>query len=192
MNGAIRWRIVSLQAVMVMVLAAVGGFLLYESNFAKTFVTDELTAQNISFPTADQVKLGGALDPTVYKPEIVAQAGNKVDTGDRARIYANDYIAVHMKSAAAGLTYSQISGLARSQPKNTVLQGQLDTIFKGDMLRGTLLNSYGWWTVGSYAGYAAYGLFAAAAIVLAALVFELYIAASRKPEYIQVAQKKAA
>ena len=59
------------------------------------------------------------------------------------------------------------------------------------MLRGTLLNSWGWWTVGVYTAYAAVGLTLAALVALGAVVFELFIA-GRKPETIKVAQKVAA
>jgi hypothetical protein len=41
------------------------------------------------------------------------------------------------------------------------LSGKVDTLFKGETLRGMLLNAYGWWTVGSitmWVGYGAVGL----------------------------------
>jgi hypothetical protein len=59
------------------------------------------------------------------------------------------------------------------------------------MLRGTLLNSWGWWTVGVYTTYAAAGLMIAAFALLGAVVFELLIA-GRKPKAITVVQKIAA
>ena len=192
MNGAIRWRIVSLQAVLVLVLAFCSGFLFYESNFVTKMVKDELVAQQIYFPPASQVKLGGALDPTEFPTEITSLAGQQVDNGDKAKIYANDFIGKHLEGVASGLTYSQVSSLAMAHPTNAVLQGQVATLFKGEMLRASLLNSYGWWTVGVYAGFAAWGLAIAAFAVFAALVFEIFVAAGRKPETIKVAQRLAA
>jgi hypothetical protein len=53
------------------------------------------------------------------------------------------------------------------------------------MLRATLLNSWGWWTLGLYTTYAGIGLLVAALGVMGALVFELFIAV-RKPEPIKV------
>jgi len=191
MNGAIRWRIITLQAILVLVLGFASGFLFYESNFVTNMVHDELVAQKIYFPPASQIKLGGALDPTELPAEIRNVAGQQVDNGDKARIYANDFINKHLQGVAAGLTYSQASSVAQAQPNNAVIQNQVATLFKGEMLRATLLNSYGWWTVGVYAGYAAIGLAVAALAVLGALVFELIIA-GRKPEAIKVAQKLAA
>ena len=58
MNKAIRWRIVSLQAMLVIILAGASGFLFYEGNFVTNMVKDELTAQQVFFPTADQIKAG--------------------------------------------------------------------------------------------------------------------------------------
>ena len=54
-----------------------------------------------------------------------------------------------------------------------------------------LLNSYGWWTIGTYTIYAGIGLMIAALGVLGAIVFELFVAA-RKPEMLRVAKKVAA
>ena len=191
MNAAIRWRIVTLQVILVMVLGFCSGFLFYESNFVQNMVKDELVAQKISFPPASQIKLGGALDPTVYPAEIRDLAGQPVDNGDKAKIYANDFIGHHLEGVAAGLTYSQASALSQAQPTNAVVTAQVATLFKGEMLRATLLNSYGWWTVGVYAGYAAIGLLIAALAAFGALLFELFVA-GRKPETIKVAQKLAA
>jgi len=38
-----------------------------------------------------------------------------------------------------------------------------------------LLNSYGWWTIGSYALYAAIGLAVAALVVLGAFALEIFL-----------------
>ena len=58
MNSAIRWRIISLQAMLVVILAAASGFLFYEGNFVTGMVHDELVAQQIYFPGTDQIKAG--------------------------------------------------------------------------------------------------------------------------------------
>ena len=86
MNAAIRWRIVTLQAVMVVVLAAAGGFALYEGTFVTGMIHDELVSQQISFPGTDQIKAGGALDPAKFSAEIRNYAGQPVDNGDKARV----------------------------------------------------------------------------------------------------------
>ncbi|HET7419557.1 MAG TPA: hypothetical protein VFL27_04180, partial [Candidatus Dormibacteraeota bacterium] len=79
---------------------------------------------------------------------------------------------------------------ATLQSQITQLNAQRDTLFKGETLRASLLNAYGWWTVGTYTTFAAYGLFLVALVVLGAMVFELVVAA-RRPEKIKVMQKTA-
>ncbi len=187
MNAAIRWRILTLQAVMVVVLAAAGGFAIFEGNFVTGMIRDELVAQQIYFPGTDQVKAGGALDPAVFPAEIGTYAGQQVDNGDKARVYANDFIAIHLKSVAGGMTYSQASAAARANPSDATLPGKVDTLFEGETLRASLLNAYGWYTVGTYTIYAGFGLMLAALVVLSALVFELFVA-GRRLEKVRIAE----
>jgi hypothetical protein len=206
MDKSMRWRIVSLQAMLVIILASASGFLFYEGNFVTNMVNDQLVAQKIFFPGTDQIKAGGSLDPAKFSAEIRSYAGQQVDNGDKARVYGNDYIGVHLAGIAGGMTYSEVSAAASkankdlattptTDPNYTTLQtqaatlaGQKTTLFQGEMLRGTLLNSWGWWMVGNYTIYAALGLMVAALGVLGALVFELQVAA-RKIETVKVAQK---
>ena len=209
MNKAIRWRIVSLQAMLVVILAASSGFLFFQGNFVTGMVHDQLVAQKIFFPGTDQIKAGGALDPAEFPAEIRQYAGQQVDNGDKARVYAQDFIGKHLQGVASGQTYSQVSSAqsaaakqlaatATTDPNYATLQaqvatlsGQKTTLFQGEMLRGTLLNSWGWSTLGTYTIYAAVGLMIAALGVLGALVFEFFIA-GRKPETLKVAQNRAA
>jgi hypothetical protein len=190
MNKAIWWRIITLQTMLVVILAAASGFLFYEGNFVTNMVHDQLVAQKISFPPASQITAGGALDPAKFSAEIRNYAGQPVDNGDKARVYANDFINVHLQSVANGQTYAQVSTLAQADPTNTVLAGEVATLFKGETLRSMLLNAYGWGTLGTYTTYAGIGLLIAALGVLGALAFELFVA-GRKPQSIKVAQKIA-
>lgn len=209
MNKAIRWRIISLQAVMVLVLAGASLFALGMGSFTTSQIRDELTAQQVYFPGADQIKAGGALDPAKFSQEIRDQAGNQVTDGNQARIYANDFLAVHLQATANGLTYAtvgtkisqlkaQLATTPNTDPAYADLQTQIttltaarETLFKGEALRSMLLNAYGWWTIGVYTTYAAFALMIVALGVLGALVFEFFVAA-RRPEKIKVAQKIAA
>ena len=208
MNKAIRWRIISLQAMLVVILATASGFLFFQGSFVTGMVHDQLVAQQIFFPGTDQIKPGGSLDPAKFSAEIRSYAGQQVDTGDKARVYANDYIGVHLAGIAGGQTYSQVSSAnsklnaqiaatpvtdpnyAALQTQQATLAGQKASLFQGEMLRGTLLNSWGWSTLGGYTTLAGVGLMIAALGVLGALVFELQVA-SRKQETFKVAQKIA-
>jgi hypothetical protein len=199
----------TLQAVLVVVLAAVGGFAFAMGTFTTTQIHDELTAQQIYFPGQDQIKAGGALDPAEFPQEIRDQAGQQVTDGNQARIYANDFIGKHLETTAKGQTYAtlgpKISALnaqlaqtpkdspayADLQKQIATLNAQRDTLFKGETLRSSLLNAYGWWTIGTYTTFAGIGLMLAALVVLGALAFEVFVAA-RKPERVRVAQPVAA
>jgi len=193
----------------VVVLAAASGFAFFEGSFVTSMIHDELVSQQIFFPGTDQIKAGGALDPAEFPAEIRDYAGTQVDTGDKARVYANDFINKHLQGVAKGQTYAQVSGAAsaanaklsamsKDDPNYAAqaatvatLNGQKATLFNGETLRGNLLNAYGWYTFGTMTIYAGIGLMIAALVVLGALVFELFIA-GRKPETIKVAQKLAA
>src|ERR1700694_465406 len=43
-NKSIRWRIITLQSILVLVLAGAAGFLIFEGNFATNMIQDQLTA----------------------------------------------------------------------------------------------------------------------------------------------------
>ncbi len=209
MNKAIRWRIVTLQSILVLVLAGASGFLFYEGNFVTGMIHDQLVSQSIYFPGTDQIKTGGALDPTEFPSEIRQYAGQQVDNGDKARVYANDFIGKHLQGVAKGQTYSQVSSAAialnaqiaatpKTDPNYATMQAQLATLnaqkatlFQGETLRSMLLNAYGWDTIGTYTIYASLGLLLATLAVLGALVFELFIPVRRR-ETIKVVKKAAA
>ncbi len=194
---------------MVVVLAGAAGFAIAMGTFTTGQIHDELTAQGIYFPDADQIKAGGALDTKEFPQEIRDQAGNQVADGNQARIYANDFLGKHLENVAGGLTYATIgpkltaanaalAAASKDDPNYATLQanvatltGQRSTLFQGETLRSMLLNAYGWWTVGTYTTYAGFALVIVALTVLGALVFELFVA-DRKPENFKVAQKIAA
>ena len=209
MNSSIRWRIVTLQSIMVVVLAAASGFAFYEGSFVTSMIHDQLVAQQISFPGTDQVKAGGALDPKEFPSEITQYAGQQVDNGDKARVYANDFIGKHLQGVAGGQTYAQVSATGQAlnaqlattskddpnyatlQAQLTKVNGQKATLFQGESLRAMLLNAYGWYTFGTYATFGGIFLMLATLVALGALVFELFIA-GRKPQTFKIAQKIAA
>ena len=181
MTKELRWRIVSLQVLMVLVLGLCAGFAFWGSGFVNGMVHDQLVAQKISFPAASEIKAGGALDPATFPKEIRDYAGQPVDNGDKARVYANDFIGIHLDKVANGQTFSQVSAAAQADPKNTALANQANTLFKGETLRGLLLYAWGWSQVGLYALYAAIVLTVATIAVLASLAFELLAAARPAP-----------
>ena len=196
MNTAIRWRIITLQVVMVVVLAFASGFALFQGAFVTGMVHDQLAAQSIYFPPQSAVVAGGALDPAEFS-DISQYAGQQVDNGVKAKAYGNGFIGRHLQKVANGYTYATIGQLSapinaelantpKTDPNYAVLQGKLatisaqrDTLFKGEMLRATLLNAWGWDTMGIYVTYAGFFLMIAALVVLGALSYELLFVARR-------------
>ena len=92
--------------------------------------------------------------------------GQQLTTGAQAEVYADHFIANHLKAIGGGKTYAQLSAEAIAQPKNTVLAAQVATVFKGETLRGLLLNAYAFGTMGMIAGIAAIAAFIAGAVML--------------------------
>jgi hypothetical protein len=204
MTPELRWRIISLQVLLVLVFAFAAGFLFWAGNFSHSQITDQLKAQSITFPVKGDPGISApALTPctslakgatcpiatgaAVGKANAGAMAkyaGQVMTTGDQAQTYANSFLQVHLSDM--GYTYSGISGLALAHPNNTTYQTLAATIFKGTTLRGMLLNAYGWWTIGTYALYAALGMIFAALVVLGALIYELAFARKREEAAVRV------
>jgi hypothetical protein len=160
-------------------LLIVGVVLSGNASFAKNYVADQLSQQNISFKTADTLT-----DEEKQSACLVQYAGQKLTTGKQAECYANDFIGLHVKSIADGQTYADLGGVqtalrtqvATAQQANDPavadLQKQLDgvtaqreSLFKGETLRGLLLTSYGFSVFGDKAAQAATVAYLAAALL---------------------------
>jgi hypothetical protein len=153
--------------VLAVVLVIAGGLLLWAHSFVNDQVQTQLSAQKIFFPKAGSE---GLQDPEI-KPYLTKYAGQQLVNGAQAEAYANHYIAVHVAASSGGLTYAELSDKARANPTDTKLAGQVQSAFKGETLRGLLLNAYAFGKMGQIAliaGIAA--LAAAAALLLLALL----------------------
>jgi hypothetical protein len=158
-----------------------GILLMWGSQFSDDYVHDELSSQNITFPSEEELRAEG-------RDDLVEYAGEDVTTGQQAEGYAS-YIDGHLQNTAGGQTYSEIDDRGAAQAAEAAreagapqaeidrlqatadeLRAQRDTLFKGETLRGLLLSAYAWSTVGAIAGYAAIGAFAAAALMAVLVV----------------------
>ena len=150
--------------VLALVLAVGGGLLLWGHNVVNDQVHTQLAAQKIVFPAANNaaIKELPATDATAMK----VYAGQLMTNGAQARTYANDFIAVHLSKIGGGKTYSQLSAAALAQPKNIALADQVQAMFRGETLRGLLLNAYGWWQMGQIMLVSAFVAFASGALFL--------------------------
>ncbi len=143
------------------VLIVSGVMLTWAHNFIDNEVHTQLAAQQIYFPAANSA--------AVAAPEFAAMrqyGGQQLTTGAQAEVYADHFIANHLKAIGGGKTYAQLSTEAQAQPKNTALAAQVDTVFKGETLRGLLLNAYAFGTMGTIAGIAAIAAYIAGAVML--------------------------
>jgi len=156
-------------AVLTVVLVAAGALLLWGHSYANDQVKTQLVAQKIFFPPK-----GDAMEPQDQVGKYLDQyAGQQLTTGAQAKAYADHFIAVHLSEAAEGKTYAEVSGelmgLQASDPKSpeiATLEAQKDTLFRGESLRGLLLNAYGWWKMGQLALWGAVVSFAGAGLML--------------------------
>jgi hypothetical protein len=172
MTKGLRWRVLVLQVGLVGIFAFAAGLLFWGGNFSRGMINDQLTAQQIFFPPANSPAITAL--PAADAAAMTVYAGQQLTTGEQAQVYANSFIGVHLKEVAGGKTYAQVSAEAMANPTNAKLAGQVQTLFRGETLRGLLLNTYGWWTVGTVAIYAGIGMAIASFAVLLALLFELY------------------
>jgi len=150
------------------VLLVVGGLAWRAYAFATSSVKTELAAQQIYFPATDSPAL--AKLPDADKAAMTKYAGQQLLTGPQAKVYANNFIAVHLSEVAAGKTYAQVSTASLADPTNAQLKQQAQTLFQGETLRGLLLgDGYAYWTFGQIAQYAAVAALAGA-VLMAILV----------------------
>lgn len=148
--------------VSITLLAASGG-LFWAHRFIHNQVHDQLSAQRISFPEAGSKQIVSL--PTSDQKAVNKYAGQQLLTGAQAEVFADHYIAVHLDEAGGGKTYSELSAASLANPSDSKLATQAQVAFKGETLRGLLLNAYAFDTMAVLAGYAAAGAAAAGALL---------------------------
>ena len=201
MNRRMLDLLFSIGGVLLGVLLLILGLVLNnQANFAKSYVTNQLTEQQIKFTPA--VALKGE-DKAAGGQCLDSYGGSALDSGKKAECYANQYIGFHLKEAAKtakveGATYATLGTIvataktaaadAKTAGKSTdvldarvtELNGLRDTMFKGETLRGLLLTSYGFSIFGDRAGLAANVCFAAFALMVLLSIAGFIHAASAK------------
>jgi hypothetical protein len=146
------------------VLLVIGALAWYGYRFATTSVTQELSQQKIFFPPKGSPAITSL--PAADQTEVNKYAGQQLVNGEQAKVYADNFINVHLKEIAGGKTYAEISSEAMKDPSNQKLQQQKATLFQGETLRGLLLGSgYTFWMFGLIAQYAAIAAFIGAGVM---------------------------
>jgi hypothetical protein len=146
------------------ILLVAGGLLLWGHNFVSDQVHTQLAAQKIYFPPAGSAPIKAL--PSTDAKAMTAYAGQLMTTGAQAQTYADHFIAVHLREIGGGKTYAQLATASLAQPKNAALAAQVQTVFRGETLRGLLLNAYGFWQMGQIMLIGAIVSFVGAALLL--------------------------
>jgi hypothetical protein len=153
---------------LMVVFAVAGGLLLWGSTYVHNTVHNQLAAQQVFFPPKAAFahpKAGTEITPSMI-PSVSQYAGQQLLTGQQAEAYADHFIAVHLQNMAPGQTYATLSAKSLAQPNNAKLAGLVQTVFRGQTLRGLLLNAYGWWKVSQITYIASICAFALAGLSL--------------------------
>lgn len=167
-------------AVTAVLLIVLGLILASQASFARDYVKAQLGEQRIAFASEDAL----SEEDRTWKPGstcLVENAGKQLETGLQAECYANYYIAMHMRGAAArpgygwdNETYATMGGVQRTLrgdlataedagdlAKVEAIQEELDaatslrsTFQTGETLRGLLLTTFGFSIFGEKAALA--------------------------------------
>jgi len=152
---------------LVVVLLVAGILLTIGSNYANNQVSQQLAMQQIYFPPAAAFAHPSPPEITVAMRSTVGKyAGQQLQTGPQAQVYANDFIAHHLYSMPYHGVYSKVSAALMANPKSASLQALDATVFKGTTLRGMLLEAYGFWKIGQITMWGAIAAFAGAGLML--------------------------
>ncbi|MGZ4649597.1 MAG: hypothetical protein ACXV3A_03530, partial [Kineosporiaceae bacterium] len=172
MSRSIIDRLVSAIGVVVGVaLLAASALLFYAHSYVHNQLSDQLTQQQVVFPAADSQAVTSL--PAADQAAMKQYAGQTMSTGAQAQTYADHFIKIHLAEVAGGQTYSQVSAKAQADPTNTQLAGQVQTLFRGETLRGLLLNAYAWDTMAAIAFISSWVSLAAGVILFGLAYFGL-------------------
>jgi hypothetical protein len=84
-------------------LLVLGLVMTSNANFAKDYVKEQLGEQKITFKSAEALTAEEKQSACLVK-----YAGQPLLTGKQAECYANEFIGLHVKSTAGGLTYAEL------------------------------------------------------------------------------------
>ena len=138
-----------------------GAGLLVGSSSTSSQVKSQLIEQRVFFP------LKGRMDyQDLVEANLTSYASQQVLTDSRAQIFADKIFGVDTIAISGEKTYSQLSAASLAHPKNTALANQVNLVFRGDTLRGLLLNAYAFGFMGVIALYGAIAMLFAALVML--------------------------
>jgi len=169
-------------------LIIAAGLLNWGYGFADKAVSSQLSSQEISLPSVT----GNAKEEASVTAFFKDNGDKPMTTGKQAQMYADHYLGFHLSAmptyADASTSSRSAAGALAASPDDPALQaaaakanGVVDTVFKGTMLRGTLLTAYAFWELGQIARISA-GVVLIAALLLLLLSFAGWLHLRRTPE----------
>jgi len=188
-----------LTAALILVLGLV---LQNQANFADDYVHNQLAEQKIAFTPLN------ALGKDTQASCLRENAGKALTSGKQAECYANNYIRVHLTEVNDGKTYAETSNAQRAvqsqltslgdagsaqakqlAAQNDALTGKVQTLFRGETLRGLLLTSYGFSIFGDRAQTAAYVCYALALVLFLAAIAGYIHAGTKRADHVVLTQE---
>ena len=154
-------------------LLIAAGLLNWGASFAADAVASQLEAQEITIPAVT-----GNAEESLDVTEFFAANGEKIlSNATQAQMYADHYLGFHLSSMPTYAAASTANRAARAalaeNPNDEALKADagaksamVETVFKGTVLRGTLLTAYAFGTLGSIAGIAALVALAGSLVML--------------------------
>jgi hypothetical protein len=165
-------------------LLVAGGLLTWGHVFVNNNVHNQLAEQQVYFPAKAAFahpKAGTEITPSMI-PSVSQYAGQQLLTGPQAKVYADDFIAVHLSELPYGGVYSKVSAAALAHPNNAALQQLVQTSFRGTTLRGLLLEAYAFSTIGEVMFWGAIASFGLAALMSVLVALGLWHARKSESE----------
>lgn len=140
-------------------LLIAAGLLNWGHDFAVNTVKSQLIAQQITMP-AETNNADETSDVTAF---FKANGDQLMTTGKQAQMYSDNYLGFHLSKmppyAQASSASRAAQGALAANPTDPILLEKakatgstLETVFRGTMLQGMLLNAYAWGFMGSIAG----------------------------------------
>jgi hypothetical protein len=154
-------------------LLVAAGLLNWGASFASDAVSSQLKAQEITIPGET-----GNADESADVTKFFKENGDKILTdAKQAQMYADHYLGFHLSKmptyAAASSANRAASAALSANPSDPTLQaeaaakaGMVETVFKGTVLRGTLLTAYAFGTLGEISGISAIVALAGSLVML--------------------------
>lgn len=184
LSAAMWSRVLLLWLTLAIGALVLGGISLWLGTFVQDNIREELNSQQISFSPEENLS-----EEERAIPGMVENAGEPVNTGNRAQIYSQ-VIGLHVSTSAEaagypGASYATLGGVQRSlraevaaaeeagdEEALEAAQAELDTVnslrntmLTASTLRGNLLSAYGWDNVATGV------LVAGGAVIVLGLVF---------------------